>query len=639
MATVRTTGELITATIWNGLFTGLTDDGLTYSGAVVAGNSYNIGYSDVYFSRSGAGKLKAWNGTSGVVLDVSTANTLKVRNIGDSADGDLQAATGTFSTAAVAPFFRASSATKVTLSTDGIALFSNNAATGFTRIILGTNDTSGVALKKNSTALNVRLGDDSADAAITAAAGTFSGVLSVTSTSDSSFSSGINSAKRLVSENTTSGTGAYTSFRAIAGTTIGSFYAFSQGYTSSNQFIASSVMVDSESTGGLTLSASNAAGFIRFYTVSSERMRIFASGGVNIGATTDPGAGALYVSATGNTYSMFGASLIVQPLAVNNQWVSDNIYYDGSFRYKVNGSGVQVYFNAGNLGIYFTGAGTAGNVATMTERVRFHASGGVSVGDTTDPGATNFRVAGTSALVGNVTASAQVLIKDGTSGSLSLAFSAHTTTGFYYNSAGIGGVVGGTDLFFFGGNKFQLSITALGTGNVQGPLIVIGNNSSGNGAAGSLALYGKGSAANYLWADASAAPGMLRISTVPPDEDGTPSDTSGTIVGTQTSTRDTKNIVGLTAVTPKAALAAILSAPVFDFTAKGGAYSGTLFTGLTVDDSKWIGMDPDERHPHGRSFNPVTTFGYTVLAFKALEERLRAAEHRIDQLQGRGGVH
>jgi hypothetical protein len=39
----------------------------------------------------------------------------------------------------------------------------------------------------------------------------------------------------------------------------------------------------------------------------------------------------------------------------------------------------------------------------VNERVRFHASGGVSVGDTTDPGATNLRVVGTSALIGAVT--------------------------------------------------------------------------------------------------------------------------------------------------------------------------------------------------------------------------------------------
>ena len=51
---------------------------------------------------------------------------------------------------------------------------------------------------------------------------------------------------------------------------------------------------------------------------------------------------------------------------------------------------------AGDIRFYAGGTG---------EDMRIHETGGVSVGDTTDPGATNFRVAGTSALVGNTTVS------------------------------------------------------------------------------------------------------------------------------------------------------------------------------------------------------------------------------------------
>lgn len=59
---------------------------------------------------------------------------------------------------------------------DGVLRIANNAGTGLTRIILGSNDTSGIAIKKNSTAFNFRLGNDSADADVTAAAATFSGI-------------------------------------------------------------------------------------------------------------------------------------------------------------------------------------------------------------------------------------------------------------------------------------------------------------------------------------------------------------------------------------------------------------------------------------------------------------------------------
>jgi len=52
---------------------------------------------------------------------------------------------------------------------DGIAIIRNSAATGFSRLILGTNDTAGVAIKKNGTAIDFRLGDDSGYASISAA--------------------------------------------------------------------------------------------------------------------------------------------------------------------------------------------------------------------------------------------------------------------------------------------------------------------------------------------------------------------------------------------------------------------------------------------------------------------------------------
>lgn len=78
---------------------------------------------------------------------------------------------------------------------------------------------------------------------------------------------------------------------------------------------------------------------------------------------------------------------------------------------------------------------------------------------------------------------------------------------------------------------FDLLSRNYGTGNLKyGSILGIGRNTSGNGAAGSLALYAKDGTAYFLWVDAT---GKLRIATAPPDEDGTPSDTSGTVVGTQ----------------------------------------------------------------------------------------------------------
>lgn len=60
---------------------------------------------------------------------------------------------------------------------DGIILLSNDAVTSFTRLQFGGTTSSFPAIKRNSTALNFRLADDSADAPITAGATALSGQL------------------------------------------------------------------------------------------------------------------------------------------------------------------------------------------------------------------------------------------------------------------------------------------------------------------------------------------------------------------------------------------------------------------------------------------------------------------------------
>lgn len=80
----------------------------------------------------------------------------------------------------------------------------------------------------------------------------------------------------------------------------------------------------------------------------------------------------------------------------------------------------------------------------------------------------------------------------------------------------------GLNLYEYGG---------LGTGAVPGLGASIDRNSSGNGAAGYLALYDKGGTPYYLWVES----GKLRIHTSPPTEDNTTvAHTAGTVVGTQT---------------------------------------------------------------------------------------------------------
>lgn len=68
---------------------------------------------------------------------------------------------------------------KLSSSADGIVTMTDNAGTAFTRLTFGGTSSSYPALKRNGTALNLRLADDSADAALTLAGATFSGALTL----------------------------------------------------------------------------------------------------------------------------------------------------------------------------------------------------------------------------------------------------------------------------------------------------------------------------------------------------------------------------------------------------------------------------------------------------------------------------
>lgn len=197
-----------------------------------------------------------------------------------------------------------------------------------------------------------------------------------------------------------------------------------------------------------------------------------------------------------------------------------------------------------------------------------------------------------------------------------------------------------------GGHEPSLGLLSMagGTGRGGGQLIA-GRNTSGSGASGCILITGLGGASNYLWVDGSAAPGMLRISnTINLEDGGTTSDLHGTIVGTQTSTRRSKEplsgdwATSHTRIAPSDAFAAMIAAPVFDYYKSNRSYGGTLFTNTTIDDAPWIGMDPDELNPDGRSFNPETFAGYTMLGFRHVDARVAALEATLTQLKQQSAI-
>jgi hypothetical protein len=76
--------------------------------------------------------------------------------------------------------------------------------------------------------------------------------------------------------------------------------------------------------------------------------------------------------------------LLSQTFSANNAFVSNNIYYDGSFKYAAAGNGVLMYLNEGDgsFKIRTAPSGSAGATATLTERFTVTNTGNVGIGTT-----------------------------------------------------------------------------------------------------------------------------------------------------------------------------------------------------------------------------------------------------------------
>lgn len=113
------------------------------------------------------------------------------------------------------------------------------------------------------------------------------------------------------------------------------------------QYVAT---IESSANGNHVWFAYNGTSFV-------ELMRLTAGGVLSV------------VGGASDSSMKFGDGLEIQGYNVNNNWIADNIYFDGTnFRYRANGFGVLHYFTGGNWVLYTAPSGTAGNVATLTQR-------------------------------------------------------------------------------------------------------------------------------------------------------------------------------------------------------------------------------------------------------------------------------
>lgn len=231
-------------------------------------------------------------------------------------------------------------------------------------------------------------------------------------------------------------------------------------------------------------------------------------------------------------------------------------------------------------------------------------------------------------------ATENVFVADGVSNTPSLCFATDQDTGFHLPAANSVGVsVGGLQGFVFSptgsGNGFMLTVNAaaFGTGAITGSRLLIGRNTSGSGAPGSISLQRSGGTIDTLWVENST--GDLRIGSGIPREDGSVLESSGTVVGTQTSTRAEKIILG-ERFDYETSLRHVLDAPVFDFKYRNGRFNGETFTGTTTDDAPIFGMD------NGKSLNTISAIGHLMQAVKAQQKQIDALQRQVAELQGRG---
>lgn len=171
----------------------------------------------------------------------------------------------------------------------------------------------------------------------------------------------------------------------------------------------------------------------------------------------------------------------------------------------------------------------------------------------------------------------------------------------------------------------SIDMAAFDNGSSIGPAILIRNNSNvTTPAAGSLGLFRKGGAFDSVWVDNS---GNLRIWAS--NQPTSATDTSGTVVGTQTSSLDSKNISD-TLPSLRESFSFILEAALTGlrtWSYKSGAFNGELFPcGLVTDLAPRYGMDRDAEHPAGKSLNIPVAIGDLIASISILHERITALE-------------
>lgn len=146
------------------------------TGSLFTGGTATTTFPYNFFQPTAASAVTTWS-TGGTWLGINTASGFAGNfvdfHINGGSSSFLINASGSITTVGAATIgatlgYHWNGRSQMLSPSDGVITLENNAGTSFTRLQFGGTTSSFPALKVNGTALNVRLADDSADAAITA---------------------------------------------------------------------------------------------------------------------------------------------------------------------------------------------------------------------------------------------------------------------------------------------------------------------------------------------------------------------------------------------------------------------------------------------------------------------------------------
>ena len=209
-------------------------------------------------------------------------------------------------------------------------------------------------------------------------------------------------------------------------------------------------------TNGVYLPTANSVGFA---TNSTAIARFDSSG--NFGLGTTPSAwNSLFKAIQVGSLASFGYdNSFGQTIVTNNAYGTGSNAY--TYLYATSLQAARYEQKLGTHVWYTAPSGTAGNIVTFTQAMQIANSGGVSIGNTTDPGATNLSVTGTIASASTVTGTA-LIPSSSTIPTNGMYLPAANTLGFAINTTAVGQITS------TGLNSIAIGATTASTGKFAG---------------------------------------------------------------------------------------------------------------------------------------------------------------------------